>query len=270
MLNKIALNQGTIKHLPLDQALSVAAKAGYQGFGVWSERVDAFIESGYSYDAAIKVINASGMQIVEIIFLQEWLFVEGDAKIKAMQEINKICKLAQDIKADCICAPAYGYIGDFAVGVRNFKDFCDMAQNYGVKVAIEFVPVFKVSNILQAYKIVESAHKDNGGILVDTFHVFKGTSTLDDLDYIPIEKIFLVHMCDCPHLSSNIDFISQARNYRVFPGQGVFPLRKFISKMKQIKYSGYLSLEILNRKFNQDDPLQVAYAAKEAMQKIII
>jgi sugar phosphate isomerase/epimerase len=263
MLKNIALNQGTIRHLPLEEALNIALHSKYPAFGVWSERVFTEIDAGRDEEEICQIIKDSGMKIVEFIHLKEWLFIEGTEKKTAFKHVETMCRIAQKIGAECITAPAYGFEGDEASGIQNFKDFCDIAAHYQVKVAIEFVPCFKVGDLLSAYNIVESANKTNGGIVADTFHVFKGKTQLSDFLQIPIDKIFLVHLCDGAKQETAIDFIEEARGYRLFPGQGYFDLQSLVDVLNQRGYAGYYSLEVLNKNFVNRDPHAVA---REGMQ----
>jgi len=51
---------------------------------------------------------------------------------------------------------------------------------------------------------------------------------------------------------------------RVFPGEGVFPLRGILGAIAAVGYGGYLSLELFNRQLWEMD---VAEAARISFQK---
>lgn len=44
----------------------------------------------------------------------------------------------------------------------------------------------------------------------------------------------------------------------MYPGDGVAPLKEVFATLKAIGYSGYLSLELFNRGYWKQDPLEVA------------
>jgi 4-hydroxyphenylpyruvate dioxygenase len=164
-------------------------------------------------------------------------------------EIHKICRTAQQLDAEFICAPMLGQDVNFELAVENLVILADIAASYKVKVAVEFVPQQQFDCLLATWKLLQAANKNNVGIVLDTVLFFLGPSNLSDLDIIPIEKIFLVHLADLPNAIKNIDFMTLVRNYRVFPGLGSLNLRLLISKLQQKNYSGYYSLEILNQSF---------------------
>lgn len=245
MKKKLGMNGGTLIHAPLMEALTVSKLLGYDGYGVWSNQL---LESYGVEDsmALSESIANSGFRIPEVVWLKPWLYLDGKEKEETYKEIEKLCILASKMKAEVICAPAYGVEGDFKLAVKNFRDFCDIAKQYNLKVGIEFVPIFKLNTLLSAYEVVDAAGSDNGGIVADTFHIFKGDTKLDDFNQVPVNKLHLVHLCDFVNQNKEGDFLHQARNQRNFPGEGVFDLPAFVRKMDEIGYNGVYSLEMLN------------------------
>lgn len=270
MLEKIALNQGTLKHLNLAEALSVAKSSGYTCFGVWMDSIFSYMkEENKALGTICQMILDTGLEIVELDFLREWLFVKGDAKIKAMKKARQMCIIAKKLNAGCICAPAFGTGGNLKLAVKNFQDFCDIANGYDIKIAIELVPWEYVNSISVAWKIIEIANKPNGGLLVDAFTFYKGPSKLSDFNAIPGDKIFLVHICDFPEVYESIDLIAQARTMRVLPGEGVLDLEGLLSKLFEIGYDGKFSLEILSSKNKDEDPLYLSEKGKTSVETLL-
>jgi 2-keto-myo-inositol isomerase len=52
------------------------------------------------------------------------------------------------------------------------------------------------------------------------------------------------------------------------PGDGVIELKRFVGMLKQIGYSGFISLELFREDLWQQDPLDVAKRGLAAMQAI--
>ena len=71
-----------------------------------------------------------------------------------------------------------------------------------------------------------------------------------------------------PKLPKKIEIIQQARNHRVFPGQGNFKLIKFIKKLKDIGYNGYFSLEVLNKNFSNLTPANIMTQAERSIENL--
>lgn len=253
MLTKLALNQGTIRHLPFTEGVKVAKQSGFQAMGVWSERVFEALQKGMTINDIVNIINSANMKVVELIFLEPWLFAKGEDKEKSLLNMEVLCAIGKALNAQTICAPAYGHEQDLELALENFSDFCDIAAHYDLSVGIEFLPCFSIKNLLSAYNIVELSGRHNGGVIVDAFHVFKGCTSVDDLDKVDINKILMVHLCDGVKHKESIDYITDAREYRTFPGEGCFKLESLLSKLQDKCYQGYFSVEVLNKDFSQLD-----------------
>jgi sugar phosphate isomerase/epimerase len=116
--------------------------------------------------------------------------------------------------------------------------------------------------------VVQKADCSNGGLLIDTFHFFKGGSKIDDLREVPTDKIFLIHLDGAPDLP--IDSKEMCVNYRVFPGEGIFPLSQFLGVLTAEKgYKGWFSLEILNKENQKVDYNQTAEKGKSSLEKYL-
>jgi sugar phosphate isomerase/epimerase len=55
---------------------------------------------------------------------------------------------------------------------------------------------------------------------------------------------------------------------RVYPGDGVAPLADILRTLREINFDGYLSIELFNPSYWQQDPLQVARLALSKMQSL--
>jgi sugar phosphate isomerase/epimerase len=57
---------------------------------------------------------------------------------------------------------------------------------------------------------------------------------------------------------------------RVFPGDGIAPLKEVFTTLKQANYTGYLSLELFNREYWKQDPLEVAKTGLTKMKQLVM
>jgi len=112
---------------------------------------------------------------------------------------------------------------------------------------------------------VQRAEVPNGGILLDVFHFYRGGSTLIDLQHIPVEKILLAHLSDAPEMA--LDKLKDAD--RVFPGEGVIPLRDILQVINEKGYQGYFSLELLNPTYCEDVPYRIAQLGIKSVKKLL-
>ncbi|PYR26935.1 MAG: hypothetical protein DMF98_07515 [Acidobacteria bacterium] len=56
---------------------------------------------------------------------------------------------------------------------------------------------------------------------------------------------------------------------RVFPGEGIAPLRRLVDALKRKQYAGAVSLEMFNPAIQAMDPYLVAMRARAAIEPLI-
>ena len=57
--------------------------------------------------------------------------------------------------------------------------------------------------------------------MIDAWHFFRGSSTWDDLERVPLEQVAYVQFADAPEPVS-ADGMAETMDRRVLPGDGVF------------------------------------------------
>lgn len=275
----IGLNPLTIKQCTdFEKKIEIAAKAGYQGIGLRGNEIEDYLKGGRTLADVKRLLDEYGLTITDIGSVAAWQFSghpplvcrlkmdgqESHAELTA--QLHTFFKNASQVGGKIV--PAIAAIeeeGDFDQGVADFAALCDQADAYGLNIAFEFIGFGKQMNTLSiAHRLIEAAGRKNGGILFDTFHFYRGNCKIEDIDLVPIEKIFLVHVNDVMDLPretiTDID--------RLYPGLGVVDLENILGALIDKGYSGFYSLEIFNNDYWAADPLQVALQAKAHTEKV--
>jgi sugar phosphate isomerase/epimerase len=104
----------------------------------------------------------------------------------------------------------------------GFGELCELAAPHRIDIQLEFMPWTAVPDARTAQKIISSVGKSNAKILVDTLHVARSSTTLDDLSAIPPGMIRSVQICDGKKLGSmSADAMMKSARYeRLLPGEG--------------------------------------------------
>jgi sugar phosphate isomerase/epimerase len=125
------------------------------------------------------------------------------------------------------CATTHVRDSDPQRAADNFARFCDIAGEFGISPAIEFTELAGPGTLGAAREIVEAAKRINGGIALDTLHLFRSGGTLDDVAKLEPQLIKSVQMSDGPlHLQDPGDYFNETVFERQVPGEGEFPLRE--------------------------------------------
>jgi 2-keto-myo-inositol isomerase len=160
--------------------------------------------------------------------------------------------LKQDIKNSC---------------VEVLKELSDIAEPYGVKIAVEFVghPQCTVNTFGQAYDIVETVNRENVGLVLDCFHFHAMGSDLEDLKKADGSKIFILHIDDTEDFP--IGFLTDED--RVWPGLGAIDLDSILSTLKEIGFSDVVSVELFRPEYYKLDAEEAIKTAKETTLKVV-
>lgn len=265
MTGKLALNLITIKNAPLASQLDIAKRAGYQAVGLWLDRVLEYLTEGRTLTDLARLLSQKGLHPAEMCALSGWMYSNGEVREKAFAQAKQAFAICQELGCDCVVACASEQSGDLIDAAGDFAQLCRMAAPYRMRLALEFLgPAQQVKDLKTAQRIVEMADQPNGGLLVDTYHFYRGRSNLEDLKETPGSKIFLVHLNDCLDLPIN----ELTDLHRVFPGLGVIPLEEMVAILYDIGYRGFYSLEIFNEEYWATDPLAIAKEGVRAWQRL--
>ena len=132
----------------------------------------------------------------------------------------------------------------------SFATLCELAAPYGIVVGLEFLPWGPTDDLAAAVDIVQGAGHDNGGIVVDTLHFCRSTSTADQIRVLPPSLFPYVQLCDAPRYTPFTDdgLIHTAREARYFPGDAGLELRPLVQALPRVPYA----LEIPNERMRAD------------------
>ena len=196
-------------------------------------------------DEYLKIIN----EFKEMMDIAKSLGVKYVVAVPLVTE-QKILK--QDIKKSC---------------VKVLKELSDIAEPYGVKIAVEFVghPQCTVNTFGQAYDIVETVNRENVGLVLDCFHFHAMGSDIEDLKKADGSKIFILHIDDTEDFP--IGFLTDED--RVWPGLGAIDLDSILSTLKEIGFADVVSVELFRPEYYNLDAEEAIKIAKETTIKVI-
>ena len=134
--------------------------------------------------------------------------------------------------------------------IDSFATLCELAAPHDIVVGLEFIPWGPTDDLAAAVEIVMGAGQPNGGIVVDTLHFCRSTSTADQIRVLPPSLFPYVQLCDAPRYTPFTDdgLIHTAREARYFPGEAGLELRPLVQALPRVPYA----LEIPNERMRAD------------------
>lgn len=207
-----------------------AARAGFSFIGL---RVIPATAGGPAYPMRVgtdahrdfkRCLANEGVRLNEIEFVQ----LTPDIDIPALAGLFEA---AADLGAAAITAS--GDDDDPARLTAHFAKLCELAQQFGLRVDLEFMRWRAVGSLLQAEAIVRGAGKANGAILVDALHLNRSGGKPADLIAIPAQHLRAAQLCDATAgiPSTDAAIIAEAREGRLPPGEGALPLGELLEAL---------------------------------------
>jgi 2-keto-myo-inositol isomerase len=266
---KICMNLGTLNHLDYETQIRASSKAGFKTVGLLMSRLEEYLYSGHTLDDAEDCLIKNDLDVAELVFFPDWMSVEGRARKHMLAKAEYVCSLMEWLKCPILNANTLGGgVYDLSLIKKNFSELCKIGVKYGVKIGLEYLPWTSVDTIKKAWEIVRGVNYSNGGIILDTFHYFKGHPSRDELKEVPIERIFIVHLDDVEDLEA--DLLTLTRKHRLPPGEGIFVFDEILEYLFAGGYEGYYSLEILNQSHPLRDPVELAISARLSTEEFLV
>lgn len=151
--------------------------------------------------------------------------------------------------------------------VEPFSRFCDAAAQFAADVHLEFIPMTEVPDLATAWEVVKLADRSNGGILVDSWHFFRGNPDLDLLATVPGERILAVQLDDA-RAEVQGSLWDDTRE-RLMPGEGSFDLVGLLTVLAGIGGLRRVGPEVISSATASMDPIETATLAMDSVRTLI-
>src|SRR3954462_82350 len=155
-------------------------------------------------------------------------------------------------------------LADDSVAAEDLRLLGQRAAQRGFRIGYEALAWGRqVNKSGHAWKIVQASDHPAVGLVVDTFHTFAVEDDDAPIAKIPGDRIFFAQLADAPMM--RLDPLSWSRHFRLFPGQGAFPVTRFTRNVLASGYNGPISLEIFNDEFRAAPPRPTAVDAMRSL-----
>lgn len=267
------LNTSTIEgqKLSIVEKIEIASKAGYQAIEPWIRELDQHVKDGGNLKDLGRRIKDSGLTVESAIGFAEWLVDDESRRKKGMEEAKRAIDIVQKISGKRLAAPPAGAIQQTDLNLfkaaERYRALLDIGVQMGIEVELELWGFSKTLSRLGevAFVAIESGHP-KACILLDIYHLYKGGSEFSGLRFLSGSILPVIHFNDYPASPPRASITDAAR---VYPGDGVAPLKDILRDLRAIGFRGFFSLELFNRDYWKQDPLQVARTGLEKMKAAV-
>ena len=256
---------------PLEAKLSAIRDAG---FGQVMLSARDVVGHPQGLQAAVQAVKDSGLRVTGFQVLRDFEGLSGHLhayKIDIAKSMLEMCA-ALGSKVLLVCSSTSVHASqDIDHLAADLRKLAMLAVPLGIKVAYEGLSWGRTINeFTTAWDVVFRADAPNLGIGLDSFHMFATQTSLDDLELLDPEKIFLVQLADFmwQEIRSVEERITTARHFRVFPGEGVHSeaTADLVNRLYKLGYRGDYSFEVFNDDYQQLPLPTVAQRAWKSAQ----
>lgn len=263
---QFCLNTSTIKPQSLLKKISLAAEAGFAGVELWINDIYEYIGQGGEVRDVEKAVADHGLFVPCAIACRQWADAVGPEYQLALDEAKRRMELAARIGAPFLVATPPREPCPLEQIAERYRDLLKIGREVGCRPTFEYIGFFKsVPSLNDARKVVEMAGDPDGTLILDAFHNWNSESTLDDLRQVSADRISHYHIDDAhPDKPAR----TQTDPDRVMLGEGQIDLVSEIQVLRDIGYSGTVSLELFNADLWARDPKEVLKVGIERMREL--
>jgi sugar phosphate isomerase/epimerase len=269
------LNTSTVrdkdgKSRPLPELIDIAKKAGYDAIEPWTQEIDAYLKTGGTLKELRKRFEDAGLSVPDVIGFAEWIVEDKARREKGLEQAKRDMGWAAEIGCPRIAAPPVGATGgtskrddpkftqpviDLIAAADRYRALLEVGKTMGVTPIVEIWGFSKTLRRLgEALCVATESGDRKACILPDVYHLYKGGSDFNGLLLLSGRAIGIFHINDYPKIER--DKITDAD--RVYPGDGIAPLKDVFAMLGAMNYAGFVSLELFNREYWKQDPHEVA------------
>lgn len=268
------------KSRPITELIDIAAKAGYQAIEPWVSEIEAYVKGGGTLKELGKRVADAGLQVPDAIGFAEWIVDDPDRRKKGLEQARRDMDAVRQVGATRIAAPPVGATGgtsrrddpkfsqpviDLLAAADRYRALLELGKSMGVTPVVEVWGFSKTLRRLgEVVLVATECGSPEGCVLPDVYHLYKGGSDFAGLHLLGPAAIGIFHVNDYP----KIDRDAIADKDRVYPGDGVAPLKDVFATLRAMNYRGFVSLELFNREYWKQDPLVVAKTGLAKMKAV--
>lgn len=269
---ELALNGATTMKADLETDIRAASEAGFDYIEIWASKLRAFLELHCPGDLS-RLFATHNLKPYSINSLEHITFRDAAAHRSLLAECENLCRIAEEIRCPYIVVvpsplpPGTNRSEVIEESTRTLKELGEIAARRGVGLAFEFLgqPDCSVQTLALADEIVGTVAQPNIGLVLDSFHFYTGGSTIESINALYAERLFIFHINDAEALPRD----QLEDRHRLLPGLGILPLKQIVGALQRRGYDRVVSVEIFRPEYWERDPFELALEARKAVERVL-
>lgn len=266
------LNTATVRgqELTLREQIDLAIEAGYDAIEPWIRHLKAHEDDGGSLEDLAQRCKDHGLSIPSAIGFARWVVNDEKERAEGLEQMKRDMDRLRRLGGTGIAAPPVGAHREGHVeldaAAERYRAVLELGRETGVVPQIEVWGfAANLSRLAEAVYVAAAADHPDACVLGDVFHFYKGGSSFEGLGLLGPTALRCFHINDYPDIPRS----EASDSDRVFPGDGVAPLDRILSRFAANGAYPTLSLELFNPGYWKRDAADVARTGLEKMRAAV-
>ena len=254
---------------PIAERIAAVADAGWAGIGIAQDDL-RHIRDTVGFGTVRQQIETAGLKYTEVEILTDWW--ETGPKRERSDEVRHLlfeAATALDARQIKVGTAFDRPLDSIEPLVAPLAELATEAGELGIRIALEPMPFSMVSNVPMGAELVRTVDLPNCGLFVDSWHVFRAGTALDELrDALTADIVFGVELNDADEHVVGTLFEDTINNRRLC-GQGCFDLPGFVDTMRRIGFDGPWGVEIISERHRSLELAEALTAAFTTAREVV-
>ena len=218
-------------------------------------------------------IGSAGVKIVSLNAIENYPILSSDEMKRSLDRCERIFRLSRELGCGVVVVNPSEYTPSTHMPTEAAFDLLieklvPISSQFSVRLGYEFVAYEnRIINTL-ADSLRGLSRWDWGqqiGLVLDVFHLFRTGEEISQIPADIMNRVWIFHVNDAPPLPISVLKDSD----RVFPGEGVVNVQKFMNELEKAGFDGPVSLELFNQTYWKRPATQVLRESWDRLQTLL-
>jgi sugar phosphate isomerase/epimerase len=264
---RVSMNELTTYRWSFEEDVRRYHAAGYDGIGVWREKLTDCGEEN-----AIGLLAEMGLQVSTLSWAGGFTGSDGRSHVEAVEDALDAVRLAARLRADCLIVHSGARGGHTHSHVRRLfrealKQMLAAAESLDVTIALE--PMHPgcaadwtfLNGLDEALDLIEAGNSSHLRLALDTYHMGHDRAILHRLEEIA-QYVTVVQLGDARQTP-------QGEPNRCPLGKGIVPLNQFLATLLGAGFDGFFDIELVGEEIESADYNELLVHSRQAFEDLM-
>ncbi|MFO7849307.1 MAG: sugar phosphate isomerase/epimerase family protein [Spirochaetia bacterium] len=271
---EFALHGLLVRYSNVAHDIRLASENGYDAVELHTDKLDRYLEAGFSGTDLKTVLDARNMKASCIDIIGDVETQVPEKKRAVLEKTKLLSRTAGEIGCPTIQLNGFCELEDrserenIVKTAENIREICRVGAEHGIRFQYEGAAWTPIHSLDQCLALVEEVDMENFGLVVDFWHFWASRGGgPEDIAKQSKNIIFGVHIADGYRPAEGESWPEETELRGALPGDGDVPIQEWVDAVKATGYDGFYSGEILNPRLWEADLTEIASDTLSRMKK---